>query len=231
MNKQMAIYGAVAIMTLGIYGVTQEDSTLVEAHNRPHHVVQSGDTLWRISTDNGYGVDEVANYNERAVDGIIYPQDIIFFPEETQLYFPKEEVVYESVNTGYWEDFSDYEFNFIAAIVQQEAVGLTLEEHLPSDAYESMLAVMSAITNRADVGGWYGNTVLEVITRPGQFESYGEEHYVKHFGNITETTKRAVNDGLNGVKNHNYLNFRSAPYAAQHGYYGEAFGGNIYFND
>ena len=108
-------------------------------------------------------------------------------------------------------------------VVQQESGG---------QDYDATLAVMSVITNRIDAG-WYQDSVWGVITARGQFEAYGAGHYLRHQGKVTDITKQAVKDGLNGKKNVTVVNFWSDWYYNESGRYdAEAItiGGNTFFN-
>lgn len=206
--------------------------------------VQQGDNLWRIVFNHGADLDEVAELNGIEDVTRIMPNDEIIIPTSKQtesgedtaevevVEEPKSVAKTSSVSDSkYGKGLEDWQLNILYAVVQQEAVGLTSESQLRPDAYESMLAVMSSMTNRVDGSDWYGTNIYEVMTKRNQYEAYGADHYKPHLGNITETTKRAVHDGLKGVKNHNFLNFRSDWYAEQYGYTGVNIGGNVYFND
>ena len=123
----------------------------------------------------------------------------------------------------YGQEMSSDQYNTFLAVVQQESAGLD---------YTATLAVVSVITNRVDSGG-FPNTVWGVITAPGQFEAYGAGHYTRHFGNITETTRQAVADGLNGSKNINLLFFWEKSYYRSQGRQDPeavTIGGNTFFN-
>lgn len=95
---------------------------------------------------------------------------------------------------------SDSDFDTICAIVQHEA----------GNSYDSVLAVMSTVLNRADAGNWGGGSdPLGILTASGQFESYFGGYYTQFTGgNYSDFTKQAVTDCLNGVRNHEYQRFR-----------------------
>lgn len=241
MNKKVvtAIY-SVALLGFGatfldnVDTVFAKEDVVIEKDSLNYHVVQKGENLFRISLNNGLDADVVAKYNNIAEGSIIQPNDKIYFPsnKEKLTYVKKESKVGKlTENRMYGTNLLDWQYAILCAVVQQESVGYTQEELLPSDAYESALAVMTSITNRVDKDTYYGSDVYAVITAPNQYESFGANHYEKHLGNILDVTKQAVEDGLKGAKNHSYVNFRSESYAKAYGYHGDNIGGNVYFND
>jgi len=104
-------------------------------------------------------------------------------------------------NTIY--NLSDADKDMLYAIVSSESDGS------PDDA----LAVATTILNRCDNPTWnssYGNNPISQIAAPNQFEVYSRGLYKKYLnGNSSDAVKQAVNDALSGVRNHNYLSFRS----------------------
>lgn len=104
---------------------------------------------------------------------------------------------------------SDYEFNVVVAVVAGE-FGNNLND---------ALGVVSVILNRCDSQtwiNWAGDTPYKQVIKSGQFEVYSKGYYLaympdgKSYGNSKyEIAKQAVIDGLNGIRNNNYLGFRS----------------------
>lgn len=93
---------------------------------------------------------------------------------------------------------SQEDFDLVCAIV----------EHEGGSSYDSALAVMSCVMNRVDAPG-YGSDPVSVLTAPGQFASYLDGYYKQFLGRSSTVVREAVRDCLNGVRSHNYLNFRS----------------------
>lgn len=106
-------------------------------------------------------------------------------------------------------NLSTEEFNVVVAVVAGE-FGKSLDD---------ALAVVSVILNRCDSdtwSRWAGNSPYTQVIRPGQFEVYGKGYYKSYmpggssYGNSKyKIAKQAVIDGLNGIRNNNYLGFRA----------------------
>lgn len=108
---------------------------------------------------------------------------------------------------------TDYEFNVVVAVVAGE-----FDKDL-NDA----LAVVSVILNRCDSdiwANWLGDTPYKQVIGKGQFEVYftnnesiSYKRYMpggsKYGSSKYEIAKQAVVDGLNGIRNNNYLGFRA----------------------
>ena len=113
------------------------------------------------------------------------------------------EGIYSPDRTNYTQ--SDLEL--IWAIVAQE----------DDKSYEGALAVISSAMNRADRNyGGYGQSVLAQLTADGQYcyspKVSDPSLYQRRLGgNVADFVKEAVSDCLTkGVRNHDYLNFRSS---------------------
>ena len=106
-------------------------------------------------------------------------------------------------------DLSEYEFNVVAAVVAGE-----FDKDL-NDA----LGVVSVILNRCDSekwSKWAGNSPYTQVIRAGQFEVYFDGIYLDYMpgGSKYGTDKyniarQALLDGLNGIRNNDYLGFRA----------------------
>ena len=106
-------------------------------------------------------------------------------------------------------DLSEDEFNVVVAVVAGE---------FGSDLNDA-LGVVSVILNRCDSStwvNWAGNTPYKQVIKSGQFEVYFKGYYKsympggKHYGGSKyQVAKQAVIDGFNGIRNNNYLGFRS----------------------
>ena len=106
-------------------------------------------------------------------------------------------------------NLSGYEFDVVVAVVAGEF------DKNKDDA----LAVVSVILNRCDSdkwNQWAGTTPYSQVIRAGQFEVYGAGYYLsympngsKYGGEKYNVAKQAVIDGINGIRNNNYLGFRA----------------------
>ena len=106
-------------------------------------------------------------------------------------------------------DLSDNEFDVVVAVVSTE-----FDKNL-NDA----LGVVSVILNRCDSDKWVkwaGPSPYDQVVMRGQFEVYSSGAYLaympsgsKYGSSKYEIAKQAVLDGLNGIRNNNYLGFRA----------------------
>ena len=113
---------------------------------------------------------------------------------------------------GTWS-YSEGDLDLMCAITAQES----------SRSYEGALAVITCACNRAERRG---SDPLSEYKRPGQFCYSIDSHWVKRLnGNYPSYVRQAVNDAINGTRNHSYTSFRSA--AGRTG--SNVIGGNYYF--
>lgn len=113
-----------------------------------------------------------------------------------------------SVNNNTY-DVSGSDLDLLIAVICVEA----------GDSIDDALAVISVILNRCDSDKWgnyFGRSPISQITAPNQFEVYFRNMYYSYLpsGRYYNSAKynyvkEAVLDGLNGVRNNNYLGFRS----------------------
>lgn len=106
-------------------------------------------------------------------------------------------------------NLTDDEFNVVVAVVAGE-FGNNLND---------ALGVVSVILNRCDSdiwAKWAGTSPYSQVTKAGQFEVYFKGYYLSYMPNGSqygsskyEIAKQAVIDGLNGIRNNEYLGFRS----------------------
>ena len=104
---------------------------------------------------------------------------------------------------------TDEEFNVVVAVVAGE-----FDKNL-NDA----LGVVSVILNRCDSetwAKWAGSSPYKQVIKKGQFEVYQKGYYLpympdgsKYGSSKYEIAKQAVIDGLNGIRNNEYLGFRA----------------------
>ena len=100
-------------------------------------------------------------------------------------------------------NLSDSDYDLLCSIVSAES----------DKSYDDALAVVSTILNRCETPAWinsHGTNPISQATAPNQFVVYQEGHYLSYTnGNSPDTVKTAVSDALNGLRNHDYLSFRS----------------------
>lgn len=122
--------------------------------------------------------------------------------------------------TGGHSTNSSGDRDFICAVVASEA----------NSSYDAALAVISCVMNRCDTGQWGGTDPVSVLTAPGQFAGYlggSYKRYLNH--NYPSYVEQAVSDCLDkGIRNHNFLGFRSKQYAGWSGGPEKEIGGNVY---
>lgn len=104
---------------------------------------------------------------------------------------------------------TDDQFNVVVAVVAGE-FGKDMND---------ALGVVSVILNRCDSSTWSkwaGTTPYTQVTKAGQFEVYFGGYYKsympggsKYGSSKYEIAKQAVIDGLNGIRNNDYLGFRA----------------------
>lgn len=130
----------------------------------------------------------------------------------------------EDIQVAGTYNLTEDQLDVLYACVRQEGGG----------SYESSLAVMSCIMNRARANGT--SPYIE-LTKANQFcysidPDNGDRTWRRYLdGNVSDDVKRAVKDGLGGKITHNYRNFRTDSAAARRNHpNGEEIGGNWYFN-
>lgn len=100
-------------------------------------------------------------------------------------------------------NLSAEDYDLICSIVAAES----------DQGYDDALAVASTILNRCETSNWinaHGTNPVAQATAPNQFVVYQHGAYKRYTnGNAPDTVKTAVMDALNGVRNHDYLSFRS----------------------
>ncbi len=106
------------------------------------------------------------------------------------------------VTTGnYAYELNEKDVELLYAIVAAEG----------DKSYDDSLALMSTLLNRCEDKEWItslGKDPIAHITAIDQFKTYQTGNYMQYLGgNVSDAVKRAVNDALKGVRNHNYLNF------------------------
>lgn len=103
----------------------------------------------------------------------------------------------------------DYEFNVVVAVVAGEF----------DETFDDALGVVSVILNRCESEkwrNWAGTTPYQQVIKPGQFEIYFNDAYLKYMpggslygGTKYNISRQAVIDGFGGIRNNSYLGFRA----------------------
>ena len=142
-------------------------------------------------------------------------------------YVDKEEMGFKVTegNKGY--DLDGYEFDVVVAVVSGEF----------DKNFDDALGVVSVILNRCDSDkwrNWAGDTPYKQVIRAGQFEVYFAGSYLaympggsKYGSQKYNIAKQAVIDGLNGIRNNEYLGFRAWHVSSYSNNY-IVYGGNRY---
>ena len=116
---------------------------------------------------------------------------------------PELNFVVNGDNETYYDKLSDEEIDFIEAVVAAES----------DQSKDDALAVISVILNRCESPRWvrvFGTNPINQIKGKGQFEVYSKGYYKKYLnGNAPDDVKKAVHDALTGIRNNEYLSFRS----------------------
>ncbi len=124
-------------------------------------------------------------------------------------YHSKEDMGFKVTEGNKTYDLSDYEFDVVVAVVSGEF----------DKTFDDALGVVSVILNRCDNptwNNWAGSTPYQQVIRAGQFEVYFAGSYLQYMPGGSQygtekynIAKQAVLDGLNGIRNNEYLGFRA----------------------
>ena len=124
-------------------------------------------------------------------------------------YNNKEEMGFKVTEGNKTYNLDGYEFDVVVAVVAGEF----------DKTFDDALGVMSVILNRCDNSNWRrwaGESPYSQVIRKGQFEVYFADMYLAYMPNGSKygsqkynIAKQAVIDGLNGIRNNEYLGFRA----------------------
>ncbi len=155
-----------------------------------------GSTSSYVSDYSTSGIHQVTS--ENASTGIMGDPniDVSMYKENLALGF--------DVTTGNLTyELEDDEFELLCAIVSAES----------DKSYDDALAVITTILNRCESDSWiesHGTDPIAQATAPNQFVVYQHGSYKSYMdGKAPDTVVQAVKDALAGVRNHEYLSFRS----------------------
>lgn len=122
---------------------------------------------------------------------------------DTSVYTSKPECGFVVTTGNKTYDLSDSDRDIIYGVVSAEC----------DKSYDDALAVASVILNRCESPSWsaeFGSNPVGQVTAKNQFVVYQKGYYRSYMGeNVPDTVRKAVDDALNGVRNCNYMSFRS----------------------
>ena len=131
-------------------------------------------------------------------------------------YIDNEEMGFKVTEGNKTYDLNDYEFDVVVAVVSGEF----------DKNFDDALGVVSVILNRCDSDkwrSWAGSTPYQQVIRAGQFEVYFGGSYLAYMPGGSQygsqkynIAKQAVIDGLNGIRNNEYLGFFSYLFSWQY---------------
>lgn len=164
---------------------------------------------------------KVKYQNDKEIEKIKLSEKIIEEPVDKIVEVRQKQTVSRSATVRYtngtWS-YSASELDLLCAITAQEC----------GSSYNGALAVITCAANRAQSSRWkkYGSDPLSQYMAPNQFCYSIDSHWKKRLnGNYPSYVKQAVQDALNGKRNHNYLSFRGYSTAGS-----VNIGGNWYFS-
>ena len=164
---------------------------------------------------------KVKYQNDKEIEKIKLSEKIIEEPVDKIVEVRQKQTVSRSASVRYsggkWS-YSSSELDLLCAITAQEC----------GSSYNGALAVITCAANRAQSSKWrkYGSDPLSQYMAPNQFCYSIDSHWKKRLnGNYPSYVKQAVQDALNGKRNHNYLSFRGYSTAGS-----VNIGGNWYFS-
>ena len=124
-------------------------------------------------------------------------------------YINKEDMGFKVTEGNKNYSLDNYELDVVVAVVAGEF----------DKTFDDALGVVSVILNRCDNptwSNWAGSTPYQQVIRAGQFEVYFAGMYLKYMPGGSQygsekynIAKQAVIDGLNGIRNNEYLGFRA----------------------
>lgn len=155
-------------------------------------------------------IDKVQVVEVDANDDVDELESVPLYTIDASKYKSRESMGFKVTEGNKQYDLTDQEFNVVVAVVAGEF----------DKTIDDALGVVSVILNRCDSskwGKWFGTNPYKQVIATGQFEVYfagmykdympGGKYYEKNKYNMA---KQAVLDGLNGIRNNNYLGFRAS---------------------
>lgn len=131
------------------------------------------------------------------------PEIVMTTPASGTGYNSKPEAGFVVTTGNQTYNLSDSDLELLTAIVAAEC----------DKSGDDALAVITTILNRCESQAWirsHGTNPVKQATAPNQFVVYQKGAYKRYMGNAAPPqVAQAVRDALGGVRNHNYLSFRS----------------------
>ena len=154
-------------------------------------------------------VEENESIEEKVVVDTDENESIPLVSIDASKYKSKESMGFKVTEDNKHYNLTEEEFDVVVAVVAGEYGG----------DLNDALAVVSVILNRCDSKSWSkwaGSNPYKQVIAAGQFEVYLKDYYLaympggKKYGSTKyEVAKQAVIDGLNGIRNNEYLGFRA----------------------
>ena len=171
--------------------------------------------------------DEVQKQEEQNLDTNSVIESTPLVSVDASKYIDNEEMGFKVTEGNKTYDLSDYEFDVVVAVVAGEF----------DKNFDDALAVVSVILNRCDSTkwrSWAGATPYQQVIRAGQFEVYFAGYYLSYMPGGSRygsqkynIAKQALIDGMNGIRNNEYLGFRAWSVSSYSDKY-IVYGGNRY---
>lgn len=183
-----------------------EDALLLENEEEEEMILKDLPSLDEL--DDVVKSDNDSNNNSNN-DEVVVEESTPLYSIDAGKYISNVEMGFVVTEGNIQYNLNDNEFNTVVAVVSTE-----FDKDL-NDA----LGVVSVILNRCDSdkwSNWAGNSPYDQVIMPGQFEVYSSGAYLEYmpsgskYGTTKyEIAKQAVLDGLNGIRNNEYLGFRA----------------------
>lgn len=181
------------------------------------YIVKKGDTLSEIAQNNNTTVEQIAaNNNIENINKILVGEELVIQSNSElsvddnsgslsdSTYLSKSEKGFTLTYDNKKYNLNQQDKELLMAIVAAEA---------NKSSKDDCLAVVSVILNRCENSRWvasHGSNPISQATAPNQFVVYQNGTYKKYLnGNVNDNVKNAVEDALNGLRNCEYLSFRS----------------------
>lgn len=153
--------------------------------------------------------EEVKDKEQKKEETIKKEESSPLYSIDASKYINNEAMGFKVTEDNKQYNLSDYEFNVVVAIVSGEF----------SKNLNDALGVVSVILNRCDSEKWIrwaGSSPYDQVVMKNQFEVYLNGDYLDYMPNGSKygtekynVARQAVLDGLNGIRNNEYLGFRA----------------------
>jgi len=204
---------------------TIDSGNVISKSDSVVHTVSEGENLSEIAKTYDTSVETIARDNNINDVDLIYKGETLIINESDSKSIDTNENI--SINeNNYLANTTDYLTNPTAGFVlttgnktyelsqsDRELLMAIVSAEADNSSKDDCLAVVSVILNRCENQAWinsYGTNPISQATAPNQFVVYQNGNYTKYLnGNVNENVRKAVEDALNGIRNCEYLSFRS----------------------